>query len=52
VAISEFLDKKFDFIFSEVMSKQFFDFYDYYKEVCTANIHKDGQSMEVWKKLI
>jgi len=29
----------------EVMIKQFFDFYDYYAEVCTDNSNKDGQQM-------
>ncbi|CAF4967746.1 unnamed protein product, partial [Rotaria socialis] len=29
----------------EVMIKQFFDFYDYYIEVCTENSNKDGQPM-------
>ncbi|CAF0745650.1 unnamed protein product [Rotaria sordida] len=29
----------------EVMIKQFFDFYDYYVEVCTENSNKDGQQM-------
>ncbi len=34
-------------IFSEVMIKQFFDFYDYYVDVCTDNSNKDGQQMIV-----
>lgn len=29
----------------EVMIKQFFDFYDYYLEVCAENTNKDGQQM-------
>jgi len=29
----------------EVMIKQFFDFYDYYVDVCTDNSNKDGQQM-------
>ncbi|CAF0922475.1 unnamed protein product [Adineta ricciae] len=29
----------------EVMIKQFFDFYEYYVEVCTENCNKDGQKM-------
>jgi hypothetical protein len=29
------------------MIKQFFDFYDYYVEVCTENSNKDGQQMMV-----
>ncbi|CAF0882573.1 unnamed protein product [Adineta steineri] len=29
----------------EVMIKQFFDFYDYYTEVCIENSSKDGQKM-------
>lgn len=33
--------------FSEVMIKQFFDFYDYYVDVCTENTNKDGQQMMV-----
>ncbi len=43
--------KKFIFFFlslsSEVMMKQFFDFYDYYVDVCTENTNKDGQQMMV-----
>ncbi|CAF0970037.1 unnamed protein product [Adineta steineri] len=30
----------------DVICKQFFDFYDYYVEVCTENMSKDGQPME------
>jgi hypothetical protein len=29
------------------MIKQFFDFYDYYVDVCTDNSNKDGQQMIV-----
>jgi len=29
----------------EVMIKQFFDFYDYYADVCTDNANKDGRQM-------
>jgi len=29
----------------EVMIKQFSDFYDYYVEICTENLNKDGQQM-------
>lgn len=29
----------------EVMIKQFFEFYDYYVEVCTENSNRDGQQM-------
>ena len=31
----------------EVMIKQFSDFYDYYVEICTENLNKDGQQMTV-----
>jgi hypothetical protein len=27
--------------------KQFFEFYDYYNDVCTENMSKDGQPMMV-----
>ncbi len=37
----------FIFICREVMIKQFFDFYDYYVDVCTDNTNKDGQQMTV-----
>lgn len=36
---------------SEVMIKQFFDFYDYYIDVCTDNSSKDGQQMMVNARL-
>ena len=29
------------------MIKQFFDFYDYYADVCAENTNKDGQQMTV-----
>ncbi len=35
------------FFYSEVICKQFFDFYDYYVEVCTENTSKDGTPMVV-----
>jgi hypothetical protein len=34
------------------MIKQFFDFYDYYIDVCTENSNKDGQQMMVNNKII
>ena len=35
----------------EVMIRQFFVFYEYYVEVCTENMNKDGQQMIVRTKL-
>jgi len=39
--------KTFRLTFSEVLTKQFFQFYDYYVEICTENITKDGKPMAV-----
>jgi hypothetical protein len=47
VNISIKLNKTKNFFSREVMIKQFFDFYDYYVEVCTENSNKDGQQMMV-----
>ena len=41
----------YSILFSEVICKQFFGFYDYYVEVCTENVSKDGTPMMVGRSI-